>query len=204
MEPFPNQASSRAAPPTMTQNTQYSPFAKLLHWLIALMMPGILILGFYMQDLPFSPGKLQLYSWHKWLGITVLLLALVRIAYRLGHTPPPLPAHMGKLARLAAHGGHMALYGLMLAIPLSGWLMSSAKGVQTVWFGILPLPDLLARDRALGDTLAQVHMLLNFAFIAMLLAHTLAALKHHFIDKDGLLARMLPRCACPTAKRSPQ
>ncbi|MCH4271939.1 cytochrome b [Kerstersia gyiorum] len=186
------------------QDTQYAPFAKLLHWLIALLMPGILALGFYMQDLPFSPGKLQLYSWHKWLGVTVFLLALVRLGYRLGHPPPALPAHMNRLERLAAHGGHLALYALMLSIPLSGWLMSSAKGVQTVWFGVLPLPDLLARDRALGDTLAQVHAFLNFAFLGMLLLHTLAALKHQFIDKDGLLARMLPRCACATGKRSSQ
>ncbi|MGO3740659.1 cytochrome b [Kerstersia sp.] len=187
-----------------SRNAQYTSFAKLLHWLIALLMPGILALGFYMQDLPFSPGKLELYSWHKWLGVSVFLLALARIGYRLGHPPPVLPAHMNRLERLAAHGGHLVLYALMLGIPLSGWLMSSAKGVQTVWFGVLPLPDLLARDRALGATLAQIHAYLNFAFLGMLLLHTLAALKHQFIDKDGLLARMLPRCAYAAGKRSPQ
>jgi len=81
----------------------------------------------------------------------------------------------------------------MFAIPLSGWLMSSAKGFQTVWFGVLPLPDLLGKDKALGDLLQTVHMGLNFTLVAVLLAHVGAALKHHFIDKDDVLTRMLAR-----------
>jgi cytochrome b561 len=80
----------------------------------------------------------------------------------------------------------------MLAIPLSGWLMSSAKGFQTVWFGVLPIPDLLAKDKALGDLLQTVHLSLNVTLIAVLIAHVGAALKHHFIDKDDILTRMLP------------
>ena len=100
---------------------------------------------------------------------------------------------MPPLERLAAHLGHWGLYALMLAIPLSGWLMSSAKGFQTVWFGVLPLPDLLDKDKALGNTLQTVHAVLNLGLIGLLLAHVGAALKHHFLQRDDVLTRMLPR-----------
>jgi cytochrome b561 len=100
---------------------------------------------------------------------------------------------MPAIERLAAHAGHHLLYVLMIAIPLSGWLMSSAKGFQTVWFGVLPLPDLLAKDKALGNLLETVHVVLNYTLIAVLLGHVGAALKHHFIDRDDVLTRMLPR-----------
>ena len=174
-------------------NTHYTATAKLLHWLIALMIFGMLAFGFYMTGLDLSPTKLELYSWHKWAGVTVFALVLVRLAWRIGHKPPALPAHMPAIERLAAHAGHHLLYVLMLAIPLSGWLMSSAKGFQTVWFGVLPLPDLLAKDKALGNLLETVHVVLNYTLIAVLLGHVGAALKHHFIDRDDVLTRMLPR-----------
>ena len=171
----------------------YTSTAKALHWLMAILLFGLLALGFYMQDLPLSPEKLQLYSWHKWAGVSAFLLALVRLAWRVTHIPPALPASMPKLLQLAAHAGHLALYGLMLAIPLSGWLMSSAKGFQTVWFGVLPIPDLLEKNKELGNLLQTVHMSLNLLFVATLAGHIGAALKHHFIDKDDILTRILPR-----------
>ncbi len=174
-------------------STHYSTTAKALHWGIAVLIFGMLGLGFYMTGLDLSPTKLQLYSWHKWAGVTVFMLVVLRLAWRVTHQPPALPAHMSALERFAAHAGHHRLNALMLAIPLSGWLMSSAKGFQTVWFGVLPLPDLLAKDKALGDLLQTVHVSLNFALIAVLLAHVGAALKHHLIDKDDVLTRMLPR-----------
>ena len=174
-------------------NTHYTATAKLLHWLIALMIFGMLGFGFYMTGLDLSPTKLELYSWHKWAGVTVFALVLVRLAWRIGHKPPALPAHMPAIEGVAAHASHHLLYVLMLAIPLSGWLMSSAKGFQTVWFGVLPLPDLLAKDKALGNLLETVHFVLNYTLIAVLLGHVGAALKHHFIDRDDVLTRMLPR-----------
>jgi len=179
--------------PAMSQH--YTATAKTLHWLIALLLPGLLALGFYMHDLPLSPEKLQLYSWHKWAGVSVFVLVIVRLAWRVTHQPPPLPAGMPKVQQWMAHVGHFALYVLMLAIPLSGWLMSSAKGFQTVWFGLLPIPDLLGKDKALGDLLLTVHLSLNLTLIAVLLGHVGAALKHRFIDKDDVLRRMLPRPA---------
>ena len=171
----------------------YTSTAKVLHWLMALMFFGLLALGFYMHELPLSPEKLQFYSWHKWAGVTVFLLVLFRLFWRVTHRPPALPDSMPRLMQLAAHAGHLLLYVLMIAIPLSGWLMSSAKGFQTVWFGVLPIPDLIGKDKEIGDLLAAVHQSLNLLFIAVLVGHIGAALKHHFVDKDDILTRMLPR-----------
>ena len=171
----------------------YTRTAKALHWIMAVLLCGLLGLGFYMQGLPLSPQKLQFYSWHKWAGVSAFVLVVFRLAWRAGHPPPALPAQMSPPLRFAAHAGHALLYLLMLAIPLSGWLMSSAKGFQTVWFGILPLPDLVAKDKALGDLLQTVHAGLNLFFVAVIAGHVGAALKHHFIDQDDILTRMLPR-----------
>ena len=185
------------------QNTlHYTRTAKAIHWLTALMILGLLGLGFYMADLPLSPQKLKLYSWHKWAGVTVFLLTIARLGWRITHQPPAMPWQMSKLQRLAAHAGHLALYALLVAIPLSGWLMSSAKGFQTVWFGVLPIPDLIPKDKAIGDALQELHEGLNVLLIVLLLVHVAAALKHHFIDKDDVLTRMLPAHREPAADMS--
>jgi len=176
----------------MNAPNRYTLTAIRLHWLMAILLVGLFAVGLYMTGLKLSPQKLQLYSWHKWAGVTVFVLALVRLAWRIGHPPPADPAGMPRWQALAAHGVHHLLYLLMIAIPLSGWLMSSAKGFQTVWFGVLPLPDLLQKDKALGDLLQTVHQFLNYSLAALVLAHAGAALKHQFIDRDGVLARMLP------------
>ena len=171
---------------------QYTATAKSLHWLMAVMLFGLLALGLYMTNLPFSPEKLKLYSWHKWAGVTVFMLLLFRLLWRIKNPPPPLPESMPKALQLVAHAGHFGLYALMFAIPLSGWLMSSAKGFQTVYFGVLPIPDLIEKNKELGHLLAEVHETLSWLFIILLVGHIAAALKHHFIDKDDILIRMLP------------
>lgn len=171
---------------------RYTVVAIGLHWLIAFALIGSFALGLYMADLPLSPQKLKLYSWHKWAGVTIFLFVVVRLGWRLGHPPPELPATMPAWQRSVAGATHVLLYLLMIAVPLSGWLMSSAKGFQTVWFGIVPLPDLLDKNAELGDLLQQMHMLLNFSMAGLVAAHAGAALKHHFIDRDDILARMLP------------
>lgn len=170
----------------------YTRTARALHWLMVPLFLGMLVLGFYMADLDLSPTKLQLYSWHKWVGISLLLLALLRLGWRLGHPAPPLPFSMPAWQRQAAHILHILLYVLMLAIPLSGWLMSSAKGFQTVWWGMLPLPDLVGKDKELGEILEEVHESLNAGLIFLLVLHLAAALKHQLVDRDGVMERMLP------------
>ena len=176
----------------MTKNQHYTKTAIFLHWLVGLGIIGTLAMGLYMEGLPLSPSKLQLYSWHKWAGMSLLVLAIVRLAWRLSHPAPDLPETMGPISRLAAHAGHWVLYVLMIAIPLSGWLMSSAQGFPVVWFGVLPLPDLVAKNAELGAVLKGAHVLLNYTLIAVLIGHIGTALQHHFIKKDNVLIRMLP------------
>ena len=172
--------------------TRYTHTAISLHWLMALGLLGTAAVGVYMSDLSLTPMKLKIDSWHKWAGVTLFLLALLRIVWRLTHRPPAPPKNMPAWQHRAAEATHWALYGLMLAIPLSGWLMSSAKGFQTVYFGFLPLPDLLQKDTDLGDLLKQVHMFFNLCLAGLLLGHVGAAIKHHLIDRDEVLSRMLP------------
>ncbi len=171
----------------------YTAIAKVLHWGMALLIIGLLSLGFVMTGLPLSPEKLQYYAWHKWAGVSLFLLVWLRLAWRLFNPPPPYPESMSALLQRLAHLGHAMLYGLMIVIPLSGWLLSSAKGVQTVWFGVLPLPDLLQKDKEMGHLLHEVHEALNFALLLLLGGHVAAALKHHWVDRDDILKRMLPQ-----------
>lgn len=173
----------------MTSSGRYTRTAVLLHWLMALGLLGAFCVGVYMADLKFSPTKLKLFNWHKWAGITLLLLAVVRLAWRLTHRPPPDVPMPGWQAKLA-HGIHVLMYGLLFAIPLVGWAMTSAKGYPVVWFGVLPLPDWVPKDKALGEQLEELHSLLAWGLAALVVAHAAAALKHQFIDKDGLLGRM--------------
>lgn len=173
-------------------NASYTRTAIGLHWLVALGIIGTFGLGFYMADLPLSPDKLKLYSWHKWAGVTLFLLAVLRLGWRISHPAPALPAGTPAWQVLVAHVTHWALYFLMLAIPVSGWLMSSAQGFPVVWFGIVPLPDLVGRDKALGELFLQMHVIMNYTLLALVVLHAAAALKHHFIDRDDILRRMLP------------
>ncbi|MCX7148573.1 MAG: cytochrome b [Rhodocyclales bacterium] len=177
---------------TPASSTGYTGLAVALHWLIAIAIFGSFALGIYMADLPLSPQKLKLYSWHKWAGVTIFLFVVIRLGWRLSHRPPELPAGMPVWQSKAAVATHTLLYVLMIVVPLSGWLMSSAKGFQTVWFGVLPLPDLLAKDESMGNLLKEVHELLNWSMAALVVAHVGAAIKHHLMDRDDVLTRMLP------------
>ena len=169
---------------------RYTAPAVVLHWLIAGLIFIAFPLGVYMSDLPLSPTRLQLYSYHKWIGISVLLLVGMRIVWRLTHRPPALPDDLPRWQRAASHAVHGLLYLLILAVPLTGWLMSSAKGFQTVWFGVLPLPDLVEKNRELGQVLGNAHQFLNYLLLALVILHVVAALKHHFHERRPFLQRM--------------
>ncbi len=176
----------------MKQVLAYTKTAIVLHWGIALLIIVAFPLGVVMHEMAFSPDKLRMMSYHKWIGVTVFLLVLVRIIWRWLHKPAPMTATMPAWQQKAAAATHILMYVLMVAIPLSGWLMSSAKGFQTVYLGVLPLPDLLGKDKALGGQLAELHEALNFTLLALFVLHVAAALKHHLIDRDDTLTRMLP------------
>jgi cytochrome b561 len=171
---------------------RYTDIAISLHWLIFLLVACGFSLAVYMVDLPLSPQKLKYFSWHKWTGVTVFLLAVARVAWRLAHPAPALPAAMPAWQQRAATAIHALLYVLILVIPLTGWLYSSAAGVPTVYLGLVQLPDLLARDKVLADQLRLVHVTLNYTMLTLVIIHAAAALKHHFVDRDDVLKRMLP------------
>jgi cytochrome b561 len=166
--------------------------AIVLHWLAAILIVAGFGLGLTMVDMRLSPTKLRYFSWHKWIGITVLLLAGLRLLWRLLHRPPELPATMPPWQRTASHWSHWALYLLMFAVPLSGWAYTSAAGVPVVYLGWLPLPDIAPVDKELAEQLKTLHHTLDWTLSGVVLLHVAAALKHHFLDRDGVLLRMLP------------
>ncbi len=176
-------------PPAATQ--RYSSLAMALHWLLALALITSFSVGAYMADLPLSPTRLKLYNWHKWAGICILGLSALRLLWRLRHRPPadlPMPPWQARVA----HATHIAFYGLFFAVPLVGWAYSSAAGFPVVLFGLLPLPDFVTPNRELAENIKPLHGTLAWTLAALVLLHVLAAVKHQFVDKDGLLARMWP------------
>ncbi len=182
--------------PPLIPTARYGLVAIGLHWLLALGLIGLFGLGVYMSDLPLSPTRMKLYNWHKWAGVAVLALSLARLLWRLSHRPPPLPAAVERAMpgwqKLAHHGTHLALYVLFFAVPLSGWAYSSAAGFPVVFLGLLPLPDFVPVSKALAEVFKLGHATLAFTLAALVLLHVAATLKHQWVDKDGLLQRMLP------------
>jgi cytochrome b561 len=176
---------------------RYGAVAMAFHWLVAVAIVAALGVGLYMTGLPFSPERLRLYNWHKWAGITILVLSAARLLWRLAHRPPALPASIERAMpawqRSAYHGTHLALYVLFFAVPLLGWSYSSAAGFPVVWFGVLPLPDLVPVNKEFADiVLKPLHKASAYLLGAFVVLHVGAALKHQFIDRDGLLSRMWP------------
>jgi len=170
---------------------RYTTPAIALHWLLALALLTSFSVGLYMADLPFSPQRVKLYNWHKWAGVTILLLSTLRLAWRLTHRPPadlPAPAWQQRAAYLT----HGAMYLLFFVVPLAGWAYSSAAGFPIVWFGVLPLPDFVGPDKALAEAIKPWHGALAWTLAVLAVVHVFAALKHHFVDRDSLLRRMQP------------
>lgn len=178
--------------PIRNTKSQYGSVAKFLHWLMFLLIVGLIIVGSFMEDIEPMTLKFQVYGLHKSLGISVLILVAVRLLWKITNTSPSLPAHMKPIEKLMAHAGHAALYLLLIAMPVSGWVMSSAAGFPVSVFGLFTLPDLVAPDRHLMKDMEDVHELLANAIMVLVSIHALAALMHHFYHKDNVLKRMLP------------
>ena len=182
-----------------TQAKRYSVMAITLHWMLALVIVTMFVVGVYMTDLPFSPLRLKLYNWHKWAGISFLALTLLRLLWRVTHRPPALPAAieqgMPSWQTRAYHATHHVMYALFFAVPLVGWAYSSAAGFPIVLFGQLPLPDWLPVNKELAELIKPLHKLLALALMALAGLHIAAAIKHQLVDRDGLLSRMLPKYA---------
>jgi cytochrome b561 len=176
---------------SLAVSPHYTRTAIALHWIAALLIVGNLGFGLYVAGLHLSPAKLRYLPWHKWIGVTVLLLSALRLLWRLGHAPPPLPATMGATQMRLARLSHALLYVLFFAAPLTGWLFGSASGIQTVYLGLVPLPDLIPKDKAVAVVLRAAHKWINYSLAALIAVHVAAALKHHFHDRDDVLRRML-------------
>ena len=175
---------------------RYTRTAMLLHWVLGLALVGLFCMGLYMTGLPFSPQRLKLYNWHKWAGVTLLMLSALRLLWRAVHRPPALPPAveqaMPRWQKAAHHGTHFLLYVLFFAVPLIGWAYSSAAGFPIVFLGLWQLPDFVPVSKELADAIKPWHQITAYAMAALVLLHVAAVLKHQLIDRDGLLARMLP------------
>jgi cytochrome b561 len=185
---------NRISPP------RYSAVAQIFHWLIAALIVTQFVLAKMQEHLPIGIHKLALLARHKSVGMTVLMLAVLRLLWRLRNPPPELPPGMTPLERALARGTHLAFYVLLFAMPITGWLMSSAKNYSVSWFGMFTWPNLIGKNEAQFDFLRSTHHLLSDALFVIAVLHILAALKHHCWNKDDVLLRMLPFIKAPRGK----
>ncbi|HEY8051559.1 MAG: cytochrome b [Steroidobacterales bacterium] len=176
------------------QNTtrRWGSLSQLLHWTIVALLIVQVTLAFMADDLPIGMRKLTLLARHKSFGITILGLVILRLVWRRLNDTPILPDTLKAYERFLARFVHGALYVLLFAMPLSGWMMSSARGFPVSWFGFIQLPDLVPKSKPLYEVLVTTHETLAWTLGVVVILHVAAALKHHFILKDDTLRRMLP------------
>lgn len=175
------------------RNTTYrwGAVAQTLHWLIVVLLIVQITLALWADELH-GMQKLAMLARHKSVGLTIMVLALLRLLWRSTNPTPPLPPTLKPYERSLARVTHALLYILLFALPLSGWTMSSARGFPVSWFGFFQLPDLVPKDKSLYDALVMTHGILASVLVAVVVLHIAAALKHHFVLKDDVLRRMLP------------
>lgn len=194
------------------ESTRYTAVAVALHWILAILAISLVFVGWWMGDAITDPATraqaLKVFPIHKATGITVLTLTLLRLVWRLTHKPPPLPAGMAAWERTVARVSHWAFYALLIALPLSGWIYASAGyseafktfiRVPLSYFGLFVVPDFPGvasqpdeARKAIGLAAVNVHGKLAWVMLALAGLHVAAALKHHFVNRDDVLTRMLP------------
>lgn len=174
--------------------------ARTLHWLTLLLLVGSFTLAISMVNMPFSPQKLEFYSWHKWVGVTIFLVVLLRLGWRLANPVPRQPPDTPRWQQRLAGLSHAALYAILIVMPITGWIMSSALNLPVVYLGVVHIPSPFGVDRALGETMKVVHLSLAVTLLVLVTIHALAALYHHFVLRDDVLRRML---TWPPRKRMP-
>ena len=178
--------------PIQAPRIRYTAVAQALHWIIAGLVATQFTLAWIADDLPLGMHKLVLLARHKSFGMTVLLLAVLRLGWRLFNPAPALPARMSRIERFLARATHVAFYVFLFEMPLTGWLMSSAKNYSVSWFGLFTWPNLIGPNERAFQILKETHQLSSNVLFAIVILHVLAALKHHFWNKDDVLKRMLP------------
>ncbi len=175
-----------------SKSTRYDAIAQTFHWVIAALIVVQFVLAIMADDLPVGMHKLGLLARHKSFGMTILMLAVLRLLWRLKNPPPELPSGMPAIEEFLARFTHIAMYGFLFAMPLSGWLMSSAKNYSVSWFGLFTWPNLISKSENAFHLLDNTHKILAIALFTTAALHIAAALKHHFWTKDDVLRRMLP------------
>lgn len=175
-----------------TPMTKYPVISMALHWLMAILIISAFALGTYMVDMRISPTKLKYFSWHKWLGVTILALVAVRLLVRLVKGAPPHLASLKPWEKSLAGATHFVLYLLMFSVPITGYLYSYAAGFPVVYFGLVQLPAIVGPYPELKDAFKEAHEVLTNIMAVLVVMHFAAALKHKLIDKDQTLSRMLP------------
>jgi cytochrome b561 len=178
--------------PSRSSAGRYGVVAQTFHWIIAALVVMQFVLANMADDLPIGVHKLALLARHKSFGMTVLVLAIVRLLWRLRNPPPQLPDGMAPAERMLARATHAAFYVLLFAMPLTGWMMSSAKNYSVSWFGVFTWPNLIGKNETAFELLRSTHHVLGYILFSIAILHVLAALKHHFWNKDDVLVRMLP------------
>jgi cytochrome b561 len=166
--------------------------AQLLHWLIVVLIIVQFTLALWAAALPLGDRKVGVLAYHKSFGITILMLAIVRLPWRWFNPTPVLPPIMKPYERRLAHFSHAMLYILLFAQPLTGWMMSSARGFPVSWFRFFQLPDLVPKSKPLYQALVTTHATLACVLVAVVVLHVAGALKHHYVLRDDVLRRMLP------------
>lgn len=174
-------------------DNHYGLVAIFFHWLMAVLVIGMLALGLYMVNLPVSMQKLKLYGWHKEFGILILMLATVRIVWRAYNISPRLPAYVVTWQKMAARTVHYAFYFFLLAMPMTGWIISSAADLRVSFFGLFLLPNLVTPDKNTQLLFAEIHKWLAFGLIATLTLHIAAVFEHYLVHKNNILKKMWPR-----------
>ena len=179
--------------PLKNTREEWGSVSKALHWLVVLLILAMAWIGLRMGDMPNGPDKIATYAMHKSIGITILALVLLRLAWRLYAGAPAAVAGTPAWQERAASLVHWALYGVLLAMPISGWVLNSASGFPLQWFGLVNLPAIAGRDHDLHELAESVHEWLFWTLVALVVAHAAAAFHHHLFQRDATLARMLPR-----------
>jgi len=170
---------------------RYGATARVLHWSMAVLVIAVIPAGFVLLSLPPGPIQDTAFVLHRSTGVLLFVLTALRLSWRLTHPPPPLPASIPSGQRAIAHAVHVALYGLLFAMPLVGWWATSAYGAPISVFWLFELPPMVAQDRAVAEIGFQVHAALGIALALLIAAHAAAALHHHLVKRDGVLRRML-------------
>lgn len=178
--------------PRSTSPAEWSGAFKLFHWTTVVLMLGLFALGWVAVAYPLSPMKLALFKWHKSLGLLILGWVLIWLAWRGTHLAPALPVRTPRYERWATHLAHAALYALMLAMSISGWVINSAADFPMKWFGLFRVPQITSPDKGVQDAASLTHLVLFWALLAVLVVHIAAALHHHFVRRDDILLRMVP------------